>query len=451
MKTPVLLASLTLAALFGVPGVRAQQQENLVGISVNDAVSIALRNNRDVLNVREETRRAGYRITEAASAAYPQINGSFTLDKNLKPQVFVISFPDSNGVLQQNRLKIGTDYNASLGANLTQPIWVGGKVGTALKAAKIYREISNYTEESVEQNVVLGTMTAFNSAILARELGEIARQSLEQAQNHLENVRALQEAGAATEYDLLRARVNVSNQRPQLLEAENNARTSLLRLKEIMGVDPEAPIKIDGSFAYPDTTVLQTAQARVALENRPDIQASRLTIDLQEKVVGIARGDFLPTLSAGTTFAYTGNMDDLKYRASDWSPYWFANVSLTFPIFTGFNNYAKYKQAKVDHLKAKTDYRKTQDAAIIEVQEDIMDFRMSLRQIESQQLNVEEAQRAVELAGNLYRNGRATQLEVLDAQLALEAARTNMTSALYEGTMAEVNLRKSLGLLETER
>jgi len=308
--------------------------------------------------------------------------------------------------------------------------------------------MSTETEKNVRQNVVLGTMQTFNGALLARELERIARESLVQAEKHLMNVESLRKAGAATDYDLLRARVNVANMKPRLIEAENNVKTSLLKLKEIMGVDPKTDVGVTGTFATPDTTVLDRADADIALRNRPDVLVGKMTIDLQDKAVKIARGDFLPTLSAGTTFAFNGNFDQLSYKAEDWNPYWFASLSLTFPIFTGFKNYAKYKQAKVDYLKAQTDYRKTKDAVVIEVQQNAMNFHKALKQIESQRLNVDEAQQAVDIAENLFTNGRATQLEVLDAQLALEVARTNMASALYEGTVAEITLKKSLGLLD---
>ena len=52
------------------------------------------------------------------------------------------------------------------------------------------------------------------------------------------------------------------------------------------------------------------------------------------------------------------------------------------------------------------------------------------------------------MAESLYTNGKATQLEVLDAQLALEAARTNMAVALFEAALADIALKKSLGLLD---
>ncbi|MFA6473210.1 MAG: TolC family protein, partial [Candidatus Latescibacterota bacterium] len=391
-----------------------------------------------------------YMITEAKSAAYPQINGSWNYNRNLKPQVFVISMPDSTGKMTQSRLKVGTDNSADLGVNLTQPLYVGGKVGTALKAAQIYKKLSGETARAVKQNVILGVSQAFNGALLARELQKIAFESLEQAKKHLENVEHLKAAGAATEYDLLRARVNVSNMKPKLLDAENNVTVSLLKLKQAMGVDPIAPISVDGAFSEPDTTILSLAEVHTALEKRPEIKMGKFSTDLQEKNVQVVKADFLPTLSAGTTFAFVGNFDVFKYNASDWSPYWYATVNLSFPIFNGFKNYAKYREAKIDYLKSKTDYQKTRDSVVIEVSEGILNLRMALKQIESQKMNIQEAQRAVELSESLYSNGKATQLEVLDAQLALELARTNMASALYNGTVAVITLKKSLGLLDSD-
>ena len=75
-----------------------------------------------------------------------------------------------------------------------------------------------------------------------------------------------------------------------------------------------------------------------------------------------------------------------------------ANISLTFPIFSGFKNYAKYKQAKVDLSKAHTEYRKTRASIMIEVDESVMNLKKAIEQIESRRMNVREAEKAVELA-----------------------------------------------------
>lgn len=420
-------------------------------ITEDKCIKIALEKNKDIQNAQDETLKADYRIMEAASSAYPQINGMWDYQKTMKPQVFVISFPDSTGKLVKNRLKMGTDHNMNLGATVTQPLYVGGKVGTALKAAKVYKKLSGESLKTVQQNVVTGVIEAFNGVLLAREIRKITIESLTQAENHLKNVQNLFNVGRATEYDLLRAKVNVSNLKPPVIDAENSVNVSLLRLKEIMGVETEAPITVSGALTEPDTTILLTADKKIAFTKRPDLKASELTVNLQEQAIKIARGDLLPTLTAGSSFAYMGVTDVFKYKASDWSRYWYATLSLSFPIFDGFRNYAKLKQSKVDYLKAKTDYNKQKDSISIEVDESIMNFRKSITQIESQRMNIQEAEKAFQISETLFTNGKATQLEVLDAQLALEIAKNNMANALYQAKINEINLKKSLGLIEIAR
>ena len=334
------------------------ETESYTDMTIDQAVTFALEQNKDIKDAYEETIRANFQIMEAASGAFPQINGQWTFGKNLKPQIFVISFPDEDGVMRKSRLKVGTDHSMNLGANLTQSLYVGGKIGTALKAAKIYKNMSGENFKAVKQSVIMGVSNAFNGILLTEEMIMIAGESLAQAQMHLKNVETLHRNGRATDYDLLRARVHVANIKPQVLEAKNSERIALLKFKYIIGIPPETVLTIKGELSEPDTSLFVLADAETAFENRPDLKVSEFGVDLQEKAIRIAKGDFLPTLTAGTTFAYEGNFDVLKYDARDWNPFWFANVSLTFPIFTGLKNYAKYKQAKVDFRKAQTAYRK---------------------------------------------------------------------------------------------
>lgn len=438
-------AALLLAAALS-PGTAAAQA--YINLTVDSAVQIALNRNEDISNAREETVRSGLRVMEATSMAYPHLNGFWDYQRVIKPMVFIIEFPDATGKMKKNRLTAGTDHSMNLGASLNQNIWLGGKVGTGLKAARIYLNMTANTLTAVEENIVAGTMQAFNGALLAAEMVGITREALAQAERHMENVRTMSNAGVATEYDLLRARVQVSNMRPQVLDAERLLNNALLALKDVMGVDPNAPITLEGKLAEPDTSLFARATEEVAVSNRADLQASRDMVDLQEKNTKIVRGDMLPSLTAGTTFQFMGNFDTFKYEADTWKPYWFAQVNLSFPIFTGMQNYSRLQQAKVDHRIAQTDYRNARNGVLIEVEENVLSLRNAMAAIESQRLTVQEAEKATEMAESRFRAGAATQLEVMDAQLALEQARTNMVNALYQGVTAEIQLRRSLGLID---
>ena len=441
----VLLAGLLLS------GVAHAQSTGYLNLTRDDAVRVAITGNRDITNAREDFRRAGLQVSEAAAEAFPQLNGFWNTERVLKPMVFVIEFPNpETGKVEKNRLKVGTDHTMNLGMSLTQTIWKGGKVGAALDAAKIYRYASEKTLNATTQNVIAGVVQAFNGVLLSEEMLGITRDSLAQAERNLERVQSLYSAGRATEYDLLRARVNVANMKPPLLNAEKQVAVSRLTLKNVLGVDPEEQISVTGTLDPPDTTLFAIATPEYAFRNRPDLDASESSVDLYKANVKIARGNFLPELSAGSTFQYMGNFDAFTYNPDDWNPYWTATVNLSFPIFSGFRNSSQYKQAKVQFRKASTDYRKMRDMVVIEVQEGVLEMRRAVQAIDSQKLNVQEAEKALEMAESMYAGGKATQLQVLDAQLALEQAKINMATALHDGLAAEINLKKSLGIIHTD-
>ncbi|MFC1552668.1 TolC family protein [Candidatus Latescibacterota bacterium] len=426
------------------------QAQEYYDLTLDQAIRIAAEKNRDIINAKEDVKKAGFQITEAASAAYPSLNGFWDMDKVIEPMVFVIQFPDPDtGKLVKNRLKVGTDHTMNLGAALTQPLYVGGKVGTALKAAKIYRSISESSLETVTHGVVAGVVVSFNSVILTKEMLTINRESLAQAERNLENVQSKYEAGAATKYDFVRAKVQVANMKPALLNAENRLTVAYLNLKETLGISPDSQLSITGSLSEPDSSIFRIASLETAVQNRPDLRASRSSVDLYDKSVKIAKGNFLPTLTAGTTFMYMGNFDTFTYAADDWNRNWTASVNLSFPIFSGFKNSSQYKQAKTDYYKAKTNYNKAYDVVIIEVQEGVLNLRNAIKTIESQRMNVEEAEMALEMAESMYESGKATQLEVFDMQLTLERAKTNMINAIFEAGIAEITLKQSLGLIDT--
>ncbi|MFC1541851.1 TolC family protein [Candidatus Latescibacterota bacterium] len=444
-KQHYLVVFLFLVMLARIGGAHAQTYNDL---TLDQAINIALEKNRDIINAKEDVKKASFQITEAASAAYPSLNGFWDFDRVIEPMVFVIQFPDPDtGKLVKNRLKVGTDHTMGLGAALTQPLYVGGKVGTALKAAKIYRNISENSLETVRQGVVAGVVISFNNVILTKEMLTINRESLAQAERNLENVQSRYEAGTATKYDLLRAKVQVANRQPELLKVDNQLIIAYLNLKEILGISPDVPLNITGTLAEPDTSIFDISSLETALENRPDLKASKSSVDLYDKSIKIAKGNFLPTLTAGSTFMYSGNFDTFKYDAEDWNRNWTASLNLSFPIFSGFRNSSQYKQAKTDYYKAKTNYNKAYDVVVIEVQEGVLNLRNAIKTIESQRMNVEEAEMALGMAESMYKNGKATQLEVFDMQLTLELAKTNMINAIFEAGIAEITLKQSLGLI----
>ena len=83
---------------------------------------------------------------------------------------------------------------------------------------------------------------------------------------------------------------------------------------------------------------------------------------------------------------------------------------------------------------------------LVDVRAALLEFRAARQDLDAQEATVGQAERALELAGVRFREGLATQVEVLDSQLALTQARTNQARTLYRLNLAHARIERALGL-----
>jgi len=181
---------------------------------IEDALKRAFSHNREYLSALEELNNASARITEARAGAFPVLSFSGGYTRNWEPNEFVISM---NGEAQH--LRIGTDNTFSAGLRFTQPLYLGGKVGTALKIAKIYKNYSLQNLVTVYNKVRLDVYKSYYGLVLANEVVRVAEQAHILATASREVVEKMAFQGVVSEYDLLRAKVAESNTIPAEIRA----------------------------------------------------------------------------------------------------------------------------------------------------------------------------------------------------------------------------------------
>ena len=180
----------------------------------------ALDYNRQLLSAKKELDRAKAEIISARSGALPQLSLDGRYTRNLTARE--LFFGDEVIPISKNN-----EFDLSL--SLTQPLYIGGKVGSALKIAKIYRDYSEEEVKEVEREIVYSAESIFYNAILAKSnLDVIKKESLVWNLN-LEIAEKLFSQGMISEYELLRARVEKLNTEPKLISAESDLNLALAR------------------------------------------------------------------------------------------------------------------------------------------------------------------------------------------------------------------------------
>lgn len=418
-----------------------QEYSNL---TLDAAIEVALKSNRALLTAREDIEAAKKQVVEARSAALPKMDliGSYT--RNIKIPTIFFEFPDENGQIVQQKIAIGQKNSYSASLNFSQTLW-DGAVFTGLKAAKTFVEFTDHGYRSARNAIVLNVRRFYYTALLAREIADVAKQTFEQNKLNYESVKRKFEQGVVSEFDLLRAEVEVDNSHPALIKAENAVKLALNDLKILMGVGVDSEISLAGELAFEELKNEESLGAG-ALENRPDLMQLKVRKTLQSQNTSALHSEFVPTLSLNGNYKFNGSSEDLQFESQERSSAFSAILQVDYPIFSGFSTTSRIQRSKIETKKIALEIQELEAAIQIQLQQARLKMEEARRRIESQQKSVNTAEKALKIANNRFNNGVGTQLEVFDTQVALSQARINRLTAIYDYLIARFEFEFAVGL-----
>lgn len=409
-------------------------------LGVEEAVRRATQVNEDVLVIRAEQARAAGIVTEIRSDALPQITANVGYTRNIQSPVLFLSQGD-----QVQQISIGNENEYSFGLNLRQTIF-DFSLGPARTAARLSRDATDAQVEAARTDVALRTREAYYSALLGRELVRVQERALEQARRRLEQVEDFERAGTASEFDLLTARVEVENLRPDLIQARNQLELARNRLKRTAGVPLDRPVVLTDSFPRPSGDPRsEEAYVQQAVDARSDLRGQQVRVQLQEENLTAQERDALPTLDLVAGLTRQASSDDVLPPEQDFVQTATAGLAFSLPLFDGRRRAGQVQQAEAALNREQFRLRQLGENIRLEVQQAHQEMTAARERIEALATTVRRAERALEIAQTRFRNGLSTQVELNDAELAVTRARTNRARALHDHAVARARLMAATG------
>jgi outer membrane protein TolC len=444
-KTAAVLLVLGIVAA-GTAVFAAQEAKPALTLTLEEAIELALRQNPFFMATREKEEQARSLVRESVSRFLPTLNaqGQDTLDEKL----FVLEFPSFIPGEPPQRISIDFTKNYQMSLAFSLPLFAGGRLVSGYKQANYSLQASRETVRLSEQETIFDVKRSFYGYLLAREFSAAAQEALDLAEKFRANVKNLYEVGMASRFDLLRSEVQVANLKPQAIKARNSVDVAELGLKTIVGIDLETPIAVKGELAAPPLDTETGGAIEQALGQRPELRQ----IDYQRRMAGemlkIARGASLPTLAIGGNYSFWA--DGLNFRKGAWQNFYAINLSLTIPLFNGFESRARIGQSKAVIRELEWTRKGLSDMIAFEVRQAVLNYTQARETLLSQEQNVGQAREAVRIAELNYAEGLATNLDVSTAQVALSQARTNYSQALYDCVISQAQLEKAVGRNRSE-
>jgi outer membrane protein TolC len=401
----------------------------------------------------------------------PRIDFSGSYTRNIAPAVSFLPaqfFGGEEG--EYVKVQFGQDNAWASTFVLDQPLFQA-QAFIGVGAAARYKGLQEEVLRGRAQNLVTRVRMAYYGLLLAQEELRLITDSVERVRQSLEETRALNRAGIAADYDVLRLEVELANLEPNLRRAENAVTQGRRQLAIELNVEDMDALRVTGSLASmeldtPDGNnpanqeILRLGRldlavssgmdevVDVAMAGRSDLKQLELTEKLRTAELRAEQAEYFPKISLFGNFAINAQQNgspdffgnEMNRATSKW-----VGVSVSLPLFTGFS-----RGARVDQKRAVLNQAKNQSAlARLQAEGQVKSIREqageALQRARGQALAVEQARRGFEIASAQYREGLSSQLEQRDAEVALRQSEFNYARAVYDFLVSQAQLDEAVG------
>lgn len=403
-------------------------------LDLPSALQYALEHNFSIRQARERLNQAEGALLTARSGMLPQATVSSAYTRNSEQ----ITIPGNDD----------ETWNAT--AQVSQTVYAGGAVSAGARAARASRDAAQYQLQAITNNVVAGVRTGFYNVLRARETIKVREQALALLEEELKNARNRYEAGAGAQFDVLRAEVAVANGRPPLITARNDLRIAIEELRELLGFGNRDAANLDkvpeflGELGFANDQYALADVLDAARRLRPELQALAKGVTVADAGVTVARAGYLPRVSVGAGWEIVGNR--ITPHAGESSrDGWFLGAQSSWAVFDGRATAGRVRSAKSQANQAKLSLQEQELSIDVEVRRAFATWQESVELVNASTRVVEQATEALRLSRARFDVGAATQLDVLQAQVALTEAGNNKVQALFAYNAAVASLRKATG------
>jgi len=401
---------------------------------------------------RREVDAASARIGQARSGYWPRVSAVASYRRqDPVPEVTVPGGPGGprgdgsrSIAIQPNNL-----YDGHL--QVRQTLYDFGRTASRIEQAEAGRTAAERRVTVERTTLAFRAVQVFYTTLLANVRIDVQRDQIDQLEETLSVVQQQKAAGTATEFEVQSTRTRLSAARSRLTRFQSQLKREEAELRRLLGSASDATLsqRLSGTVE-PSLTPADTARidadslADRALRQHPSVRVAQARVAAARRTVQVTDQSDAPSLAltaqGGVKNGYPGDLNEPRLNES-------VGVSLNVPLFEGFSTKRKEEEAQAQVQAAEARLTDVRRQVSMRVEQAASDLRARLARLASTQLRVEQARTAAELARTRYEAGTITNLELLDAETALQEARLDRTEVRYQVVLGRYALQRATGTL----
>ncbi len=373
-------------------------------------------------------------VRETRSAELPSLYGNLTAVGAEEASRL------SSGSLTASRLL----NHAGAGVSLSQLITDFGHTHNLVASSSLQAKASAQKAQATREDIFLAADLAFYNALEAQATLQVAKSTVAARQAVGYQVNALTASKLKSTLDQSFAQVNLSQAKLLDLDSQNREEAAMASLKEVLGTTNDDHYQlVDDSSPPPAVAASAEAVIALALQQRPDLQALKLSHDADVRFSRAQHEQLLPTISALGIVGGTPEGSS-TYFTQNW--YGAGGINISIPIFNGFKFHAQAEEADLQAKASDERSRELVDQIVRDVRTAWLTANTALQRMSVTSELVKEANTALDLAQTRYRLGLSSIVELSQAQLQQTQAQIADANARFEYEADLATLRFQSGV-----
>ncbi len=467
-------------------------------LTLDDCRQLAIKNNKELKISKTEVRIAEWQRKAAKTNYYPKFSALGTYMRNEKEisllseeqkhslsslgtatapklqqfgMLFAQKYPHLAPVIQDIGKTLGgqlvpaldglgsslvnglrTDTrNLFVGAvNVTQPIFVGGKIRAYNHITEYAKEIAENKDRLSTQEVLLQTDQAYWLVVSLSNKKKLADSYVKLLQKMDSDVEKMIKEGVATKADGLTVKVKVNEAEMLQTKANNGLSLAKMALCQICGLELDTPIALTyenkDHSAYALDGQTDSREIEIAMQHRPELQSLNLASLAKKEKEKIERSEFLPQVAFTGNYLVT-NPSSFDGFENKFGGMWTLGLQVKVPIWHWREGHYKVNKAKAETEIIAYKLEEAKEKITLQVRQARFKINEAQKQLEMAYKNVDKAKENLRYAQLGFKEGVIPPSNVLQAHTAWFDAKAEQIDAKIALKMSQVVLEKALGTL----
>ena len=418
------------------------QSPGVVKLSLKDCVKQAVEKNIKIRTAKIDKEIGTEKKNEASASLYPKINLNSNFTDNVKLQKIMVDGALVGAPGTEIPFTMGSQYSATEVLNISQILYNQTAI-TALKLARKANETYDLNIRKSKEEVGIQVAKMYALALTTIEQQKLIESNIDRSERLKKITGVTIEAGTGKQIDMDRVNVNLGNMYTQLSNSKAAYEQQLNTIKYLLQLPLDTPVELTDTVGT-ELLSIQPIQLNdfSSNVNVQLLESQKQINSLNKKYINAG---YLPSLSLSGQAAYQGQQNKFSTYFNNGSEnkwYSYANftVTMSIPVFDGFERRSKARQAEMDYRKSELTLNDTKESLSMDYRNALNTYQNNKTNVKRQKQNLSLAEKVYQETSLKYKEGVVTMSNLLQDETSLSNAQDGYLTALYNFKDSELKI-----------